>query len=66
MPCMDAGATPVESVQIVKEALAAGIPVAAQNGGVFLLAMAGGLKGRNFAIYGPLRLRVIGGFFGLL
>jgi putative intracellular protease/amidase len=40
----------VESVQIVKAALAIGIPVAAQNGGVLLLSMAGGLKGKNFAI----------------
>jgi putative intracellular protease/amidase len=50
VPCMSAAAIPVESVQIVKDALAAGIPVAAQNGGVIVLSMAGGLKGKNFAM----------------
>lgn len=50
VPCMDASETPAESVQIVKAALAIGIPVAAQNGGVMVLSMAGGLKGKNFAM----------------
>jgi len=50
LPCMDAAADPFEAVSIVKSALAAGVPVAAQNGGVFLLSMAGGLKGKNFAM----------------
>ena len=50
VPCLDASAMTAESVQIVKDALAAGIPVAAQNGGVSILSMAGGLKGKNFAI----------------
>ena len=50
VPCLDAAAMTIESVQIVKEALATGIPVAAQNGGVTILSMAGGLKGKNFAM----------------
>jgi putative intracellular protease/amidase len=50
LPCLDAGDTPPESLQIAKEALAQGKPIAAQNGGVFILSMAGILKGKNFAI----------------
>jgi putative intracellular protease/amidase len=50
VPCMNAGVIPDESVRIVKEALAQGKPIAAQNGAVRVLGMADGLKGRNFTI----------------
>jgi putative intracellular protease/amidase len=50
VPCMNAGAIPPESIQILKDALAQGKPIAAQNGGVVVLSLAGGLKGKNFAI----------------
>ena len=49
VPCMNAGTIPEESVKVVKEVLAQGIPIAAQNGAVRVLAMAGGLKGKSFA-----------------
>jgi len=50
VPCMNAAAIPNESVQIVKDALAQGKPIAAQNGAVRVLSLADGLKGKNFAI----------------
>ena len=50
VPCMNAGTIPDESVQVVKEALAQGKPIAAQNGAVRVLSLADGLKRKNFAI----------------
>jgi putative intracellular protease/amidase len=50
VPCMNAGLIPDESVQVVKDALAQGKPIAAQNGAVRVLSLADGLKGKNFAI----------------
>jgi putative intracellular protease/amidase len=50
LPCMHSASDPPEAVKIVRDALAKGIPIAAQNGGVFLLSMAGGLKGKKFTI----------------
>ena len=50
VPCMNAGVIPPESIQILKDALVQGRPIGAQNGGVLVLGLAGGLKGKNFAI----------------
>ena len=50
VPCMNAAMIPPESVQVVKEALAQGKPIAVQNGAVRVLSLADGLKGKNFAI----------------
>ena len=52
VPCMNAGIIPPESVQLVKEVLAQGKPIAAQNGAVRVLSQANGLRGKNFAISG--------------
>ena len=41
VPCMNAGVIPPESIQILKDALAQGKPIAAQNGGVIVLSLAG-------------------------
>lgn len=50
VPCLDASEYKDEAVQIVKDALALGIPIGAQNSGVSLLSIAGGLKGKSFAM----------------
>jgi putative intracellular protease/amidase len=57
MPCMAVGMYPgppvsPETVSIVKQALAAGKPVAAATGSVIILADAGLLKGKAYAYYG--------------
>jgi len=55
MPCMAEGGPnapqkiPAESVDMVKKAIAAGKPVAAQLGSVWALAEAGVLKGKKYA-----------------
>jgi len=54
MPCMAAGDTTdpkisAESVALVKKAISAGKPVAAQTGSVWVLAEAGVLKGKKYA-----------------
>jgi|GEM_PF-1498125 len=48
LPCMHSASNPPEAVRIIKDAIAKGVPIAAQNGGVLLLGMAGGLKGKKF------------------
>jgi protease I len=58
IPCMAAGdlkdpKIPSESVDLVKRAISAGKPVAAQLGGVWALAQAGLLKGRKYASTEP-------------
>jgi putative intracellular protease/amidase len=56
IPCMaagfggDPGTLPPEALKIVKEAVAQGKPVAAQQSAVLILAKAGVLDGRRFAI----------------
>lgn len=56
IPCLAAGDAPANirvpqsAVKLVKEAVEAGIPVAAQNSGVEILAKADVMKGRQFAI----------------
>jgi putative intracellular protease/amidase len=52
MPCMFTGASPLppEGTAIVKEAVAKGKPLAAQTGSVVLLARAGVLSGKKYAI----------------
>ena len=47
---MNAAMIPPESVQVVKEALSQGKPIAAQNGAVRVLSMADRRGGKNFAI----------------
>jgi putative intracellular protease/amidase len=50
IPCMASDDPPdSKSVDIVKQAWGFGIPLAAQNGGVWTLAQAGVLKGKHFA-----------------
>jgi Putative intracellular protease/amidase len=53
VPCMAAGGTPrampPAAIQIVREANAIGMPIAAQQSGVEILAKAGVLKGRKYA-----------------
>jgi putative intracellular protease/amidase len=54
IPCMAAGdlndpKIPAESVDLVRRAISAGKPVAAQLGGVWALAQAGLLKGKKYA-----------------
>jgi len=53
VPCMAApeelGSAPDEAVKIVKDAAAAGKPIAAQRSGLFILSKAGLLKGRQYA-----------------
>jgi putative intracellular protease/amidase len=52
MPCMAAYADPApEAIDVVKKAVAKGIPVAAQFGSVYTLAAAGGLRGKRYALY---------------
>jgi putative intracellular protease/amidase len=50
IPCMVSGSTPSIVVNLVKEAISKGKPVAAQAGGVSILAKAGLLKGKKFAL----------------
>ncbi len=49
IPCMTAGWPPSDAVRIVSEMQSRNRPVAAQNGGVFVLDAAGALEGRNYA-----------------
>jgi len=52
LPCLgipDVTKPPSEAVEIVKEAIALGMPIAAQVGGVFTLGEAGGLAGKQYA-----------------
>jgi hypothetical protein len=53
IPCMAAGGTPQAlpsiAIEIVKEANAIGMPIAAQQSGVEILAEAGVLKGKKYA-----------------
>lgn len=53
IPCMAAGGTPKAlpstAIQIVKDANAIGMPIAAQQSGVEILAKAGVLKGKKYA-----------------
>jgi putative intracellular protease/amidase len=51
VPCMAAGTSPipVESVALLKKAMAAKKPVAAQNSAVLILNQAGATRGRKFA-----------------
>ena len=59
MPCMGSGAVDSEAVEIVKQAVAMGKPLAAQSGAIRTLAEAGVLKGRNYAFpYDPLNLHL--------
>jgi putative intracellular protease/amidase len=52
IPCMaDSGEIATESITLVKEFIKVGKPVAAQFGGVNVLAKAGVLKGKKYAIY---------------
>jgi putative intracellular protease/amidase len=56
LPCMAAGAPGIierEAVEMVKEAVAQGKPVAAQYGSIFTLARAGLLAGRRYAFERP-------------
>jgi putative intracellular protease/amidase len=50
LPCMISFEIPPQSIEIVKEALAQGKPIAAQNMAVVILGKAGALKGKHFAI----------------
>lgn len=50
IPCMTAGWAPPEAVRIVSEMQSRNLPVAAQNGGVFVLDAAGTLEGRSYAV----------------
>ncbi len=57
LPCMAAGTPgpiPAEAVRIVAEASAAGKPVAAQRGSLYILSQAGVLKGRKYAYMGAM------------
>jgi putative intracellular protease/amidase len=52
LPCMAAGAPgfiEAEAIDILKEAVAKGKPIAAQHGSVFILARAGLLNGKHYA-----------------
>jgi hypothetical protein len=53
VPCMAAGGTPkalpLTAIQIVKQANSMGLPIAAQQSGVEILAKAGVLKGKKYA-----------------
>jgi protease I len=52
IPCMaDSGELAQEAISLVKEFVAAGKPVAAQFGGVHILAKAGVLEGKKFALF---------------
>ena len=56
LPCMAVGGIPgppvaPEAVEIVKQAVAEGKPVAAQYGSVIILAQAGILKGKKYAFF---------------
>jgi transcriptional regulator GlxA family with amidase domain len=51
------------SVDIVKQAWALRIPLAAQNGGVFTLAEAGVLEGKHFAVQAESASWISGGTF---
>jgi putative intracellular protease/amidase len=52
MPCMAVNADPApEAIDVVKKAVAEGIPVAAQFGSVYTLAAAGVLRGKRYALY---------------
>jgi putative intracellular protease/amidase len=56
---MGSGAVDSEAVEIVKQAVAMGKPLAAQSGAIRTLAEAGVLKGRNYAFpYDPLNLHL--------
>jgi hypothetical protein len=52
IPCMTTGTVPQTAVKIVQGVSVRKLPVAAQNSGVLVLASAGLLKGRDYAI-GP-------------
>ena len=51
VPCMKVDSQPPEAIQVVKQAVAAGKPVAAQLGGVYTLAEAGILTGKRYATF---------------
>ena len=51
MPCMTVDTPPPEASRVVKQAVAAGKPVAAQFGAVNTLAEAGVLTGKRYAIF---------------
>jgi putative intracellular protease/amidase len=52
VPCMAAGDSPIpaESILILKKAMAANKPIAAQNSAVLILDQAGVIRGKKFAI----------------
>jgi beta-lactamase regulating signal transducer with metallopeptidase domain/putative intracellular protease/amidase len=66
VPCMAAGESPIpaESVAILKRALAAKKPIAAQNSAVLILNQAGGTRGKRFAIEADLASAVKDGTYG--
>jgi putative intracellular protease/amidase len=52
MPCMAINTDPApDAIDVVKKAVAAGIPVAAQFGSVYTLGAAGVLRGKRYALY---------------
>jgi 4-methyl-5(b-hydroxyethyl)-thiazole monophosphate biosynthesis len=51
LPCMAVDVIPAEAAEMVKKAVALEKPVAAQNGSVFILAKAGLLNGKQFAVF---------------
>ncbi len=67
LPCMavklDPPKPPPEALEVVREAVAQGKPVAAQVGGVVTLGVAGVLDGKQFALFGRYKDLVPGGVY---
>lgn len=64
IPCMTAEDTvPGYAVAIIQEAYELGLPIAAQNSGVLLLAKAGILEGKHYCIEEFFRDKVMGGIY---
>jgi len=69
LPCMAAGTSrqvPEEAVRIVREAAAAGKPIAAQQGSVLVLDAAGLLDGRRYAMASPMSVHGIYAGYGVV
>jgi hypothetical protein len=63
IPCMASETLPFPAIEILKDANAIGLPIAAQESGVLILEKAGILKGRQFAIAAAVRSLVPDGIF---
>jgi len=65
LPCLDSPTTfvPDEAVRVVKEALACGLPIAAQCTSVVVLSKAGALEGKRYAMHSSLKWAIKEGIY---